>query len=78
MYSKCLIRKFNSVDENGNFNENVIRELTSLYLDENEVNQLVTECSSYFNTSDDDINLKFSKLMKCFEKYKTMKGILNF
>ncbi|XP_031773733.1 uncharacterized protein LOC100862950 [Apis florea] len=74
LYSQCIINKFNTVDESGNFNENVVREIMKVYLDENNVNQLVSECSS---VSDANIHLKFSKLMICFEKYKTIKEILN-
>ncbi|XP_043801671.1 uncharacterized protein LOC122719694, partial [Apis laboriosa] len=75
LYCECIIKKFNAVDEDGNFNENVVREVTTIYLDENDINQLVAECSSVY--TDANIHLKFSKLMKCFEKYKTMKEILN-
>ncbi|XP_006609098.1 uncharacterized protein LOC102673582 [Apis dorsata] len=74
LYCECIIKKFNAIDEDGNFNENVVREVTTIYLDENDINQLIAECSS---VSDANIHLKFSKLMKCFEKYKTMKEILN-
>ena len=32
-------------DDDGNLNEVVVREIARLYIDENEVNKLVAECS---------------------------------
>ncbi|KAG6795269.1 odorant binding protein 21 precursor [Apis mellifera caucasica] len=74
LFSECLIKKFNAYDDGGNFNEVVVREIAEIYLDENEVNKLITECSAI---SDADIHLKSSKLIKCFAKYKTLKEIMN-
>ncbi|XP_003695913.3 uncharacterized protein LOC100872137 [Apis florea] len=74
IYSKCIIEEFNGVDENKRLNENVVRDVVSIYLDENDVNQLIAECSLI---SDTNIYLRFSKLMMCLEKYKTMKEIIN-
>uniref|UniRef100_UPI00376FB45C odorant binding protein 19 precursor n=1 Tax=Apis mellifera TaxID=7460 RepID=UPI00376FB45C len=73
-YNECILKKFNIVDESGNFKENIVQELTSIYLDENEVNKLIAECSVI---SDANIYIKFNKLVKCFAKYKTMKELLN-
>lgn len=40
-----IIIFWQQVDESGNFKENIVQELTSIYLDENEINKLVAECS---------------------------------
>ncbi|PBC30235.1 odorant binding protein [Apis cerana cerana] len=74
LFSECLIRKFNGYDDDGNLNEVVVREIATIYLNENEVNKLVAECTVI---TDANIHLKSSKLMKCFGKYTTLKEILN-
>uniref|UniRef100_V9IHT0 Odorant-binding protein 16 n=1 Tax=Apis cerana TaxID=7461 RepID=V9IHT0_APICE len=35
-YVECMMKKFNIVDDNGNFNEEVTRDVVSAILDENE------------------------------------------
>ncbi|XP_043790657.1 uncharacterized protein LOC122713896 [Apis laboriosa] len=74
LYSKCLMKKFNAYDDDGNLNEVVVREIAGLYLDENEINKLIAECSAI---SDANINIKSSKLIQCFSKYKTLKEMIN-
>ncbi|NP_001035299.1 odorant binding protein 19 isoform X1 [Apis mellifera] len=73
-YNECILKQFNIVDESGNFKENIVQELTSIYLDENVIKKLVAECSVI---SDANIYIRFNKLVKCFGKYKTMKEVLN-
>uniref|UniRef100_V9IM79 Odorant binding protein 21 n=2 Tax=Apis cerana TaxID=7461 RepID=V9IM79_APICE len=74
LFSECLIKKFSAYDDDGNLNEVVVREIARLYIDENEVNKLVAECSVI---TDADIRLKSSKLLKCFAKYKTLNEMMN-
>ncbi|XP_006609099.2 uncharacterized protein LOC102673708 [Apis dorsata] len=74
LFSKCLLNKFNAYDDDGNLNEVVVRELAGLYLDENEINKLIAECSVI---SDANINIKSSKLLQCFAKYKTLEEMIN-
>lgn len=42
---KLLATFWQQVDENKRLNENVVRDVVSIYLDENDVNQLIAECS---------------------------------
>ncbi|XP_012344854.2 uncharacterized protein LOC100866978 isoform X2 [Apis florea] len=74
LYSECLIKKFNAYDDDGKLNEVVVREIARLYFDEDDVNKIVTDCSSI---SDANIYLKSSKLMKCFEKFITLNKIIS-
>ncbi|PBC30237.1 odorant binding protein [Apis cerana cerana] len=74
LFSECLIKKFSAYDDDGNLNEVVVREIARLYIDENEVNKLIAECSVI---TDADIRLKSSKLLKCFAKYKTLNEMMN-
>ncbi|KAG9428692.1 odorant binding protein 18 precursor [Apis mellifera carnica] len=74
LFSECLIKKFNGYDDGGNFNEVVIREIAEIFLDENGVNKLITECSAI---SDADLAVKSAKLLKCIAKYKTLKEMLS-
>ncbi|XP_006609097.1 uncharacterized protein LOC102673442 [Apis dorsata] len=74
LYSKCLLKKFNANDDDENLNDVVVRELAGLYLDENEINKLIAECLAI---SDANVNIKSSKLIQCFSKYKILKEMIN-
>ncbi|XP_006609101.1 uncharacterized protein LOC102674014 [Apis dorsata] len=74
LYIECTMKKFNIVDKDGNFNENGTKETIKIFLDENEINQLVTECSPI---SDTNVRVKISKIYQCFTKYKTLTEVLN-
>ncbi|XP_012345075.2 LOW QUALITY PROTEIN: uncharacterized protein LOC100871543 [Apis florea] len=74
LYSECLIKKFNAYDDDGKLNEVVVREIARLYFDEDDVNKIITDCSSI---SDTNMHLKSSKLIACFGKYTTLNKILN-
>ncbi|XP_043790389.1 uncharacterized protein LOC122713730 [Apis laboriosa] len=74
LYIECAMKKFNIVDKDGNFNENGTKEIIKIFLDENEINQLVTECSPI---SDTNVRVKISKIYQCFMKYKTLTEVLN-
>ncbi|XP_043790393.1 uncharacterized protein LOC122713733 [Apis laboriosa] len=73
-YVECMMKKFNIVDENGNFKEKDTRDIVGAVLNEDEVNQLITECSPI---SDTNVRVKISKILQCFAKYKTINNILN-
>ncbi|KAG6795272.1 odorant binding protein 16 precursor [Apis mellifera caucasica] len=73
-YVECMMKKFNVVDENGNFNEKNTRDIVQAVLDDNETDQLIVECSPI---SDANVHIKISKIFQCFMKYKTITDILN-
>ncbi|KAG6795273.1 odorant binding protein 15 precursor [Apis mellifera caucasica] len=74
LYIECAMKKFNFVDKDGNFNEHVSREIAKIFLNENEINQLITECSAI---SDTNVHLKITKIFQCITKFKTINDILN-
>ncbi|PBC30239.1 General odorant-binding6d [Apis cerana cerana] len=74
LYIECAMKKFNIVDEDGNLNESVNREISKMFLDENEVEQMITDCSSI---SDTDVHIKIIKIFQCIMKYKTITEMLN-
>ncbi|XP_016916885.1 uncharacterized protein LOC108000787 [Apis cerana] len=74
LYVECAMKKFNTVDDNGNFNEEVTRDIVRAVLDENETEQLITQCSPI---SDTDVHVKISKILQCFFKFRTVNDVLN-
>ncbi|XP_006609100.1 uncharacterized protein LOC102673841 [Apis dorsata] len=74
LFVECTMKKFNIVDENGNFKEKDTRDVVGAVLNEDEVNQLITECSPI---SDTNVRVKISKILQCFAKYKTINAVLN-
>nr|ALR87121.1 odorant binding protein 15 [Apis cerana cerana] len=74
LYIECAMKKFNIVDEDGNLNESVNREISKMFSDENEVEQMITDCSSI---SDTDVRIKIIKIFQCIMKYKTITEMLN-
>ncbi|XP_043790390.1 uncharacterized protein LOC122713731 [Apis laboriosa] len=74
LFVECTMKKFNIVDENGNFKEKDTRDVVGAVLNEDEVNQLITECSPI---SDTNVHVKISKILQCFAKYKTINDVLN-
>ncbi|XP_031773734.1 uncharacterized protein LOC100870833 isoform X2 [Apis florea] len=73
-YVECAMKKFSAVDDNGNFNEKVARNVASAVLNDDEVEQLIAECSPI---SDANVHVKISKILQCFFKYKTVNDVLN-
>ncbi|XP_003695889.1 uncharacterized protein LOC100868810 [Apis florea] len=74
LYVECMMKRFNIVDEYGNFMEKYTRDVVGAVLNDDEVNQLVSECSPIY---DANVHLKISNILQCFFKYKTINDILN-